>query len=227
MAPIARRARHTRRVPEPAFDTADARALRSQRRYRWVILLTASGGSAAVLFTLAQLTLERLSRTEAAHWATTGEVVALGATLMAVVLGSLVVWLESWLIDRFRAEQLRLLKFRALLDPRIWGATEQRKAWRMDVQEQRDHLTMLGRTELKHQSERESIPRLVTRDDCRDMTPDSFDALVKYYREKRVITQRVYFAAASSRGIAFFDRPEIAAHLLRLQRVHRGNARGD
>ncbi|MEP6508738.1 MAG: hypothetical protein ABJC63_10975 [Gemmatimonadales bacterium] len=193
----------------PTFDAADMRALRSQRRYRWVILLTASGGSAAVLFALAQLTLERLGLSEAALWAARGEVASLGATVLAVVLGSLVVWLEHWLIDRFRAEQLRLLKFRALLDPRIWGADKQRAAWRADVETQHDRLAVLDRVELKHQSEREAVPRLVTRDECREITPDSLDALVRYYLRKRVITQRDYFAAAASRGIAFFDRPKL------------------
>ena len=193
----------------PTYDVADTRALNSQRRYRWVILLTASGGSAAVLFALAQLTLERLGMTRTAALAAWGELVAIVATVLAVALGYLVVWLENWLIDRFRAEQLRLLKFRSLLDPRLWGPTEVRASWRADVESHHDRLAKLGRTELKHQSEREAVPRLATRDDCCDITPDSFDALVNYYRRKRVITQRDYFAKAASRGIAFFDRPKL------------------
>lgn len=193
----------------PQFDAADVRALRNQRFYRWVILVTASGGSAAVLFALAQLTLERLGLPHAAERAAWGEIIAIAATGIAVAVGHSVVWLESWLLDRFRAEQLRLLKFRSLLDPRLWEAGATQGAWRNDVQIAHDRITQLGRFELKHQSERETIPRLPTQADCCHLSPDSLDALIRYYRRKRIVTQRDYFAAAASRGTAFFDRPKL------------------
>jgi hypothetical protein len=191
----------------PTFDALDARALANQKRYRWVILVTASGGSLAVLAALAQLTLERLGYD--AEPAAMTEVVAILVTGVAIIVGVHFGWLEHWLLDRFRAEQLRLLKFDSLLDPRLWGSTTTKGAWRAELLSAHDRIAELKAEELKHQSERESIPRLPTRDDCCDIAPDAFDALLGYYRRKRIVSQRDYFAAARLRGPSFLDHPKL------------------
>jgi hypothetical protein len=191
----------------PTFDRLDMRAIEHQRRYRWVILVTASGGSLAVLASLAQLTLERLGYD--AEWAATTEVVAILVTVVAIGFGYYYGWLKHWLHDRFRAEQLRLLKFSSLLDPRMWGSAPLRAAWQSDVLSARDHIVELKEEDLKLQSERGSIPKLATHDDCCDLTSDAFDALLAFYRRKRIISQRGYFDVACTRGVSFLDEPKL------------------
>ncbi|MEO8561677.1 MAG: DUF4231 domain-containing protein [bacterium] len=191
----------------PTFDALDASAIAHQRRYRWVIFVTAFGGSLAVLASLAQLTLERLSYD--AEWAATTEVVAIVVTVVAIGFGYYFGWLKHWLHDRFRAEQLRLLKFSSLLDPRMWGSATRQTAWQADVLNARDRIVALTEDDLKIQSERGSIPRLPTHDDCCDLASDAFDALLVFYRRKRIINQRDYFGDACARGVSFLDEPKL------------------
>ncbi len=193
----------------PAFDTADRRALASQRRYRWVILVTAWGGSLAVLGALGQLTFEQLDLPRAAVVAGWLELGAIAATALGVLAGLGLFRLENWLLERFRAEQLRLLKFRMLLDPRIWTAGPAREEWRAALTNQRDAIAALARGSLAAQSEREVVPRLPSPVDCVEVDANGLLALLAYYRRKRIDVQRAYFASAASRGGALLDRPRL------------------
>ena len=71
------------------------------------------------------LAISQLAFPESTGWLGIGDVptietVSALAALAAVVLGLLIALKARWLLERHKAERLRLLKFRFLLDPAAW-----------------------------------------------------------------------------------------------------------
>ena len=48
------------------------------------------------------------------------EALLAAAAVVLVIVGLVAEWHEQWLTHRYRAEQLRLIKFRFLVDPEFW-----------------------------------------------------------------------------------------------------------
>jgi hypothetical protein len=192
-----------------AYDTHDADAQRSQSRYRFGIFVTAWAGALAVLCAVGQLTFVVLDMEHAAHVAEVLELVCIGFAFVGAVIGIRLATLEHWLLDRFQAEQLRLLKFRMLLDPGLWGDDAARTSWQNEVLERRDAVLAVTRDSLMHESERDLMPRLPIPEEFSSVSPDMLRVLLRYYREKRIDTQRAYFTAATDRGTSFLDEPRL------------------
>ena len=70
------------------------------------------------------------------------ETVSALAALVAVVLGLFIAFKARWLLERHKAERLRLLKFGFLLDPDVW-CDDDRFANR--VQQLRDDVQQVSR----------------------------------------------------------------------------------
>ena len=117
-------------VIEPAFRKADGAALRHQSYHRQLVKLATVFGTAAIIFAILQLAF---GDAIGLHDVAFAELVAVGLALIAFVLGSLVAFQLRWLVERNKAERLRMAKFRYLIDPELWGgdpATEARKRGR-------------------------------------------------------------------------------------------------
>lgn len=195
------------RIVEP-FDAVDARAIRQQHRYHWVIRFTAVSGGVAVLSTLAELTAQQLGQASLRAAFARIELLALAVSLCVVILGWFLAWLESWLLDRFKAEQLRLLKFRALLDPRLWTPAGF-DAWCAELVTARDRTLSLDRDALRVEAELGLLPQLPTRQECAHLEPGAVEALLDYYGRKRIDGQRRYFERAARRGQHWLDNPKL------------------
>jgi hypothetical protein len=195
-----------------AFDHLDRRAIRNQRLHRRITLLTAVTGSAALLASALDVALARaggaggaagesLDRLETALVLVTGALVALGV---------MQTWLLHWLLDRFKAEQLRLLKFAMLVDPRLWsdGAGD-RAAWQDELQRRRNAILLLGRSDLARCAEQEAVPTLPEPSDCAGLDAAAMDALLDYYRRKRLDAQMRYFERARAHAGHWYDGPRL------------------
>lgn len=199
------------------------RALTSQKRYRFGIFVTAWGGTLAVLGAVAQLVFElmrmhasargaadlAMSLHAAAQMALKFEALLIVMTLIGVVTGIRLSQLENWLLDHFKAEQLRLLKFRFLLDPRLWGSEEERATWNRDLVKQRDAILAVTRPGLAHESERDVLPNLPTHGERVAVDQPGLQVLLEYYRRTRLEAQRRYFARASKHGTSALDNPRL------------------
>ncbi len=100
----------TRQVLERAFNTADTQALKHQWWHRWATRVAALFGTVAVLIAIWQL------YQPGGAWAHVAEPVAAALAVVAVLLGLSLAFGPEWLLERHKAERLRLQKFRFLLD---------------------------------------------------------------------------------------------------------------
>lgn len=191
------------------FEEHDRLANESQRRFRFVIFVAAWGGTLVVLGALAQLAYVALDLHTAAHRAEKFSALLIILTAIGVFAGLKIAQIENWLIDRFKAEQIRLLKFRMLLDPRIWGSAEKRDAWRRELHTQRDQILRVNQGTLSGESERDEVPALPTREACSDITRDQLVALVDYYRSARIEPLLQYFTVAARRNPASVDQSRL------------------
>jgi hypothetical protein len=105
----------------PAFDCADTAALRYQRRHRFLLTFAAICGTLAI-----SLAILQLSELFNSVWLLPVEAFAAFFAAVAVSFGLIAALQRNWLLERHKAERLRMLKFRFLIDPSLWSgnATE-------------------------------------------------------------------------------------------------------
>jgi hypothetical protein len=117
---------------EPAFRKADAAALRHQWYHRQLVKWATVFGTAAILFAILQLAF---GEAIGLHQIAFDELAAVVIALIAFVLGSLVAFQIRWLVERNKAERLRMAKFQHLIDPELWNgdpATQQKKRAKLE-----------------------------------------------------------------------------------------------
>jgi hypothetical protein len=119
----------------PAFDEADRAAIAHQKRHRWLVRCATVFGTVAILVAIAQLALDGAVGGEAMPVA---ELALALLAAAAVGLGLVAAFQTRWLLERHKAERLRLAKYRFLIDPDLWcgdPATQDRR-----VQELKDEV---------------------------------------------------------------------------------------
>ena len=173
----------------PAYRDADQAAIRHQKHHKRLTKLAAVFGTAAVLIAIGQLAFHKMlelhiGKEIAEHYLIGLELVSVTLALIAVVLGIVSVRLNRWLVERYKAERLRSIKFRFLLNPAIWS-TGQLKT---DV----DAVNSITVEEIHEELEQENPP--FTPPQPPQTTEDqTLSGLIKYYRVKRLEFQRTYF----------------------------------
>jgi hypothetical protein len=102
---------------------------------------------------------------------------------------------ENWLVDRHRAERCRLLKFRFLTHPLLWTGRElDRRRWKGDLDAELHEIDTLSYEELKVRLGEDVPPEVRAPSLPRWPNEKARNALVEYYRRKRMNNQRDYFA---------------------------------
>jgi len=179
----------------PAFRSSDESAIRHQWAHRLLTKLAAASGTAAVLFAIVQLGYP--------HWLgpdllggtalETLEILAAFAAFTAVVLGLISSRQSNWLLERHKAERLRLAKFRFLIQPDVWRSTgtidpEVAEQLRHEVEKIRS----LTASDLREWVEVEGL-NPTSPPDPGDTTGTAFDQVIDYYSTKRLKVQSDFF----------------------------------
>ncbi len=186
------------RLVEP-YRRADDRALRSQRRYRWLILAAAILTTLALFVDAGQLAYRR----HLPGWSSWVELaLALSSmTLVGFALGG--GWQKDWLLRRFQAERYRLLKFRILGDPCLWLRA---RDWQEKLEKGLREISRLEHDDLEHEGAREDVAQLpsaeVSRVDGGDLA-----RLLSYYERRRLSLQIEYFTRAARRNRSVWLNP--------------------
>jgi hypothetical protein len=172
----------------PAFDEADGAAIRQQDRHRPLVYFATAFGIAAILFAIVQLALGG-GELEGA------ELGAGALALVAVVCGIWAAFQKKWLLERHKAERLRFAKYRFLIDPDLWCGDAGTAGRR--VEDLKAEVKAIQAMTVK------GLHRWVE-DDPTPAPPGSFeecrhgkeiaDAVVDYYRTRRLKHQRDWFA---------------------------------
>ncbi len=173
---------------QAAYHRADRAAMHNQRHHRLITLFAIVFGTLAVLFAVLQL-----SHLVDASWPLGMEVVAALVALISVGLGLVASQQVNWLLERHKAERYRLLKYRFLIDPRLWCSDAARAARIEQFRANLDGIDRLTKSELHCWIEEDEIPEvpdipvdaLVDRDALRELTD--------YYQRKRLDVQTKFF----------------------------------
>ena len=187
-------------VIEKPFGEADGAAQRRQARYRRDATVVAYAGSIAVILAIVHLALGEVFAESPAVTAWKYnvmllEILAAGAAAIAVGYGLYAYHHEDWLLQRFKAEQLRLLKFSALIEPAVFQTSEFGwDDWRRALAERVEEICTYNRFAIAHAAEAEAVPKAPEPKQMMHLNREAVGALVEYYDQKRLSFQRRYFA---------------------------------
>ncbi len=165
------------------YREADQKAVRQQHRYRTLALWSTVNGALAVF-----LALLPVSKAEQPYVAVTQAIcaaISLGILIHAMIAGTR----ETWLLERYRAERLRLAKFGALLDPNCWDKSS-RPQWQSKLEGHIEDLTMEVEEALDTWTTHGTVPAV--RDAPHGIEPALSIEIRDYYRHKRLAVQLLY-----------------------------------
>lgn len=172
-----------------AFRLADERALRAQKWYRIITAAAAISGSTALILSARNILWS------AGHDWLWVELGSLLLTILAVAAGLFGGWHGKWLLSRYQAERLRLLKFEYLADETLW--LEPEAVWQGELLRRIQEVGWIRHGTLEEEAEKDDAPGAISRELAGAVSEADRGALSEYYMRKRLETQIAYF----SRGI--------------------------
>lgn len=179
------------------YRRADSTAIDRQAKHRRLARIAIVTGGLAVALAVLQLAVTRGSP-QLTTLTATFEGVAVAAGLIAVVLGLRAKYDHQWLIQRHRAERLRMLKFRALGWPALWCGSFD--SWNEEITRQVRAIAAISTIDdvKKWAESEEAEPFHQVPTGCTESESD-VRACAIYYRYKRALFQAAYFGRQSSR----------------------------
>lgn len=181
----------------PAFAECDRAAGSMQGHHTRMVKVAAFFGPMAVVAAIWQLTAKAAGDNEswfhdAAEWV---EYVGVGLGLAAIMIGVVLRLQHGWLVNRHKAESLRVLKFRMLADARLWCGD--RHLWHDALKDEVAKIQRVTHRSLRARAKHDDIvpprPELAA---CQ-VPRDALDALSGYFLAKRVDWQLGYFQSKS------------------------------
>ncbi|MEO8433061.1 MAG: hypothetical protein ABI592_16275 [Acidobacteriota bacterium] len=188
------------------FDEADSQALRSQKLHRRITGLAAAFGGASLVAAAVNIAF-----LDAATELTLLVEASLAAVGTALVFAGLVKsWHGEWLLRRFQAEQLRLLKFRMLVDPDFWCAGGPALPGpRERLLRKIEEIQGIREKQLETFAAREGVPKIASAAECAGITRDLRLEILTYYRRRRLNSQITYFSRSGSRPSRWYQSSAI------------------
>ena len=171
------------------YEEADTAAIASQTAYRRLIRL-------ASIFATAALALATWNLNRGSDPSRIAELVVAVATIVLVAVGLAAHLQKRWLLNRYKAERYRLLKFQSLVQPAMWGCAPEHD-WAAGVERNRARIADLEDVDLETEASREEIPRFFDPQACAGVEPKELSRLLAYYVRKRVRLQAEYFRRAA------------------------------
>jgi hypothetical protein len=176
------------------FVRCDKQALKYQKCYQWISIAALLGGAATLLVAIFEFIFPAfelfLTLTEAG--------VAL-ITLGLIVYGRDRQFKEKWLTSRYKAENLRLLKFRNLTDSRLWCPPIDMKLLREELEDEVHRLEGHNYEKAKAWASEGVHPRICA-PPCADTCDEALHELIDYYRPKRLHTQTEYLSQKAEKS---------------------------
>src|SRR5277367_985488 len=178
----------------PPFTRCDKQALRFQKRYQQISIAALLGGALTILVAIFEFIFPAfegaLTYTEAG--------VAL-ITLGLIAYGLSRQFKEKWLTARYKAENLRLLKFRKLTDSRLWCPPIDMKLLREELEDEVRRLEGHNYERAKAWASEGVHPRICA-PPCEDTCDEALHELIDYYRPKRLHTQTEYLSQKAEKS---------------------------
>jgi hypothetical protein len=184
------------------YRDADDCALRSQRRYRRLILAAAVMTTAALIVDACQLAFQKHIEHELA--VSIAEIVLAGGSIVLVAAALAGGWQKDWLLRRFQAERYRLLKFRILGDPDLW--TRKSAEWEAELDREAAEIAKLEHGDLEEEASRDEVAKIPSAR-VADVDREDLARLLSYYERRRLALQIDYFSRAARRSRSVWLNP--------------------
>jgi hypothetical protein len=190
------------------FSESDAAALRQQRAHRRIVRTFSVAGTLAVVFSILHLT--RLLHLEGREPLTkslalglfAGELLAVVVAVGAVVAGLVRASQGHWLTGRHKAEMLRLLKFKLLLDPSlVAGGAAGVAEWEAKLARGIEGVERIDESSLHEWVEETRVPDVAPSPQPGEIDANVIRDVLDYYRRKRLDPQRSYFYRQAERNL--------------------------
>lgn len=174
-------------------------AVQGQDRHRLQTQIALLFGSAAIIIAITMLVLMALKVDQGDQlFLYAGiEVGSIAIALISIYVGWKSKFHKHWLLNRHIAEQLRLMKFHFLIDPRLWCGTacsypDNYRGWKEACAQEKDRILSIKEEDLKTYMERQPLndPQPFIRV---GYSSQDLEQLIKYYFDKRIDYQKKYF----------------------------------
>jgi hypothetical protein len=189
-------------IVELPFRRADQAALSHQSRHRLLIRSAAVFGTIAVVLAILQLAFADTIGTVNEKVVTAVEILAVSLASIAVGLGLFAAFQTQWLVERNKAERLRLAKFRFLIDPELWsGSPAVRDQKIADLKKQVKQIEGADRDSVHHWLQTDQLP--LPPDSVLALTtpPPASAELLDYYLTRRLQFQHAFFQKRAAQNV--------------------------
>ncbi|MFZ0882149.1 MAG: DUF4231 domain-containing protein [Candidatus Acidiferrales bacterium] len=174
------------------FRRCDREAIYYQKCYQWTAIFAVGFGALTILLAI----LEFIVKPPEPAVLTWSEPVTAGLALVLIAVGSFGKFKEKWLTARYKAENLRLLKFRKLTDSRLWCPPIDVGLLAEELQDEVRQLEAQNYEEAKEWASHGVHPGICG-PPCVDTCDEALHELIEYYRPKRLHVQMRYLARKS------------------------------
>ncbi len=178
-------------VYEP-FTRCDKQAIHSQKCYQHISIAAVVGGAATIVCAILEFIVKPWLRDPITYT----EVSVALITLVLIAFGIIGKYKEKWLTARYKAENLRLLKFQKLTDSRLWCPPLDMSLLKEELQDDVRKLESQTYDDARAWSSKGVHPR-VFGPPCVGTCDEALHELVEYYRPKRLRVQMDYLARKS------------------------------
>jgi hypothetical protein len=176
------------------FTRCDQQALYYQKRYQQISIAAVVGGAVTILVAILEFIYpggdEFLTYVEAGAGI---------VTLVLIAIGQVGQFKEKWLTARYKAENLRLLKFRNLTDPRLWCPPIDMKLLREELEAEVHKLETHNYDKAKAWASAGVYPRICA-PPCANTCDEALHELIDYYRPKRLHSQTEYLSQKAEKS---------------------------
>lgn len=186
------------------FRRSDREAIRYQKWYQWTAIGAVFFGALTILLAILEFIVmprgpapsHRLAIGFVTFVHDWGEPITAVITLAFIGMGSFGRFKEKWLTARYKAENLRLLKFRKLTDSRLWCPPIDMTLLAEELQDEVRQLEAQNYEEAKEWASHGVHP-CVYGPPCTDTCDEALHELIEYYRPKRLHVQMRYLSRKS------------------------------
>ncbi len=183
-------------VQDEIFDTylkLDGKAVWNQKWYNRVSILAVVSGTTSVFFAVMEM-IKISGPGEIPVW--WGEFLTASLTLLFIAIGTARNFKNNWILSRYKAERLRLLKFERLTDPSLWCDPKDLPISIGEIKDKVRQIRDEDHVGAESWAQHGVHPR-VTGPPCDDRCPVALKRLVQYYIPKRLDVQTDYLERKS------------------------------
>jgi len=180
------------------FVRCDKQALSNQKWYQLISIAAVLGGAVTILIAILEFIFQSSDRP-----LTYTEAGVAFVTLVLIAIGQLCQFKEEWLTARYKAENLRLLKFRTLTDSRLWCPPIDVRLLREELEDEVHRLEGHNYEKAKEWASEGVHPRIcVPPSDpaCEPNCERALHELIDYYRPKRLHSQTEYLSQKAEKS---------------------------